>query len=1072
MLMTVCCRLRRTLTLGLGLFLSFVALAGAQTWTPLTHQPGFIAGTALLLTDGTVMVQQMQTTINGLYGTGNWWRLTPDASGSYQNGTWTQLTTMPAGHAPHYYASAVLPDGRVVIVGGEYNVNGSQIESETTRGSIYNPTTNTWTSITPPSEVSEIGDAASVVLPNGTFMLGPCRSQITDYLLNPSTLTWTATGSVGKADYNSEEGWTLLPNGKVLTVDTESGTNSELYNPSTGSWSSAGSTVVPLAVAGVTPDGHSVSPEIGPAVLRPDGTVFATGATSNTAIYNSVSGTWSAGPPLSGGQDIADGPAALLPNGNVLLEASPGFFLPPATFYEFDGTSFHGVPGPPNAPGDMSFSGSMLVLPTGQILFTDDTQDVELYTSSGTYQSAWRPAITTFPSTVTPGVSGYSLSGTQFNGLSQGAMYGDDTQSATNYPLVRITNNATGHVFYAKTHDHSTMGVATGSAIVSTRFDVPAGIETGPSRLEVVANGIPSASVAVQVGSAANYVGTLDHAGCDTITGWAADDNRLNTSITVFIYDNGVLLTTLVANGSRPDVGTYLGDNGLHGFSIITPVSFQNGTSHQVSVQFESSATNLSQSPVTLTCNNPAPVAGFTFNCTGLSCSFNGTTSTGAGLTYAWSFGDSATGSGSTINHSYPAAAGISGYTATLTVTDTWGRQSSRSKSLSITNDPVVSAPNYFAVAPCRILDTRNTTILTNAQPRVVNIAGLCGIPSTAKAVSFNVTAISPTGGGKITLYPGNLTTSWSGAKSSLNFDPATSPRANSAVTQLATDNTGTLGVNASVSGSPGQVHLILDVQGYFSADTTAASGAQGPLGFQTLSPCRMADTRTSNSPLVAGSVRTFTAQGVCGVPAGAAVASLHIGVSTPTAGGYITLFPSNIGLPGTSTINFSSGISNLRNGARVSLSPSTPDLAAYFGGAAGTSVHAYFDVNGYFKSDAPLKYHPITPCRPIDSEILTTDTVRTFQIQGNCGVPVGAKAALVRLVVASPTSAGDLSVYPSNLSLPTISTVKFDANEPGLSMGTIVPLSTLANDLAISPGQMTAGGTVVVSTDVFGYFQ
>jgi hypothetical protein len=36
------------------------------------------------------------------------------------------------------------------------------------------------------------------------------------------------------------------------------------------------------------------------------------------------------------------------------------------------------------------------------------------------------------------------------------------------------------------------MGVATGGALVSTKFDVPAGIELGPSKLYVVANGIPS----------------------------------------------------------------------------------------------------------------------------------------------------------------------------------------------------------------------------------------------------------------------------------------------------------------------------------------------------------------------------------------------------------------------------------------------------------------------------------------------------------------------------------------------------------------------------------------------------
>ena len=58
---------------------------------------------------------------------------------------------------------------------------------------------------------------------------------------------------------------------------------------------------------------------------------------------------------------------------------------------------------------------------------------------------------------------------------------------------------ATGHVFYARTHDHSTMGVATGSATVSTNFDVPATMESGASTLEVVANGIPSAPVSVTV---------------------------------------------------------------------------------------------------------------------------------------------------------------------------------------------------------------------------------------------------------------------------------------------------------------------------------------------------------------------------------------------------------------------------------------------------------------------------------------------------------------------------------------------------------------------------------------------
>ncbi len=63
---------------------------------------------------------------------------------------------------------------------------------------------------------------------------------------------------------------------------------------------------------------------------------------------------------------------------------------------------------------------------------------------------------------------------------------------ATNYPLVAIRNRKTGHVFFCRTHDHSTMGVATGNTPVSTNFDVPANIETGASDIIVGVNGIRS----------------------------------------------------------------------------------------------------------------------------------------------------------------------------------------------------------------------------------------------------------------------------------------------------------------------------------------------------------------------------------------------------------------------------------------------------------------------------------------------------------------------------------------------------------------------------------------------------
>jgi len=51
---------------------------------------------------------------------------------------------------------------------------------------------------------------------------------------------------------------------------------------------------------------------------------------------------------------------------------------------------------------------------------------VQIYTASGTYQTAWQPTISRVAATLTHGVKNNKIQGTQFNGLSQGAMYGDD----------------------------------------------------------------------------------------------------------------------------------------------------------------------------------------------------------------------------------------------------------------------------------------------------------------------------------------------------------------------------------------------------------------------------------------------------------------------------------------------------------------------------------------------------------------------------------------------------------------------------------------------------------------------
>lgn len=470
---------------------------GSSPWVALAHAAPLHPGTMLLLTNGDVLVQDQGAKESG---TGNWWVLKPNDKGSYIEGTWSKLASLPSGYAPYAFASAVLPDGRVIIEGGEEN-NGKYVWAN--KGAIYDPVTNVWTSVAPPtgsSEWSRIGDAPSTVLANGKFMLGASGYSGTtvEAILNATTLTWKATGT-GKDDGNDEEGWTLLPDGDVLTVDTHPTTpqGTEIYSPATGAWSYAGSTPDELI---------DETGEVGPQALMPDGDVLATGATGDNALYNTSTGKWSSAPsfPVIGGQqyDEADGPAAVLSDGSVLLDASPGDYNMPVQFFVYNGKTMKEITNPPNAADQSSYFGYMLVLPTGQVLFNDRAGQMEVYTAGGTPKASWLPTITSVASTLAAGGT-YTVSGKQLNGLTEGASYGDDFQDNTNYPLVRITNDATGDVFYAKTFGMTSMSVTPNKAS-SAQFTLPSDIEAGNSSLVVVASGFASAPFSVTITSGAS----------------------------------------------------------------------------------------------------------------------------------------------------------------------------------------------------------------------------------------------------------------------------------------------------------------------------------------------------------------------------------------------------------------------------------------------------------------------------------------------------------------------------------------------------------------------------------------
>jgi hypothetical protein len=484
------------------------APAASGTWTAITAGSAGLCN-PLLLTDGSVLVHDCNTP--------NWFRLSPDAGGNYADGTWTSIAAMPsiAGtqYAPQYAASAVLPDGRVIIMGGEYNGSGSGVW--TNLGAIYDPTANAWSAVAAPTGWQMIGDAQSVILDDGGFLLASCCAQPdADALFQPASLGWVGTGAPLGGSYQDEQGYTKMPGGQVFTVDIWSNgypnpdTHGELYKPASGTWSYT--TDAPVSLA--DPCGTA---ELGPSVLRADGTVVSFGGYTGckggtidpTASYAAKTAKWKQGPNVpsvcgSGGAaacDLADAPAAFMSSGSILFAASSKFGTKPTHFFEYGATNAITQVADPiyNADTSGAYYYNFLCLPNGQIMMTDFSKHAELYTPAGTPLAAAMPTITKVAATLKPGKA-YVLAGTQLHGVSEGAYYGDDVQGATNYPIVRITNTASGHVVYAPTGKFTTMSILPKKAS-KTDFTLPAGIETGPSQLAVIANGVASTPVSVTV---------------------------------------------------------------------------------------------------------------------------------------------------------------------------------------------------------------------------------------------------------------------------------------------------------------------------------------------------------------------------------------------------------------------------------------------------------------------------------------------------------------------------------------------------------------------------------------------
>jgi hypothetical protein len=235
-------------------------------------------------------------------------------------GTWTM--TSPMKHARVFSTATLLPNGKVLVVGGG---TGSE---------LYDPASGTWTDTASPST----GGTPPTLLLNGKVLAG-------GELYDPATGTWTSTGAPSRSYYTA----TLLLNGKVLAAGGNRTFTAELYDPESGTWSPSGS---------LTWDRDYCR-----ATLLRNGQVLVTGGyqqetdtpVASGEVYDPTTGTWTEMPM---NEPHFSHTATLLSNGKVLVAGGfPG--LSSTELYEPDSdTAIPSITVLHNANQTMSFSWS------------------------------------------------------------------------------------------------------------------------------------------------------------------------------------------------------------------------------------------------------------------------------------------------------------------------------------------------------------------------------------------------------------------------------------------------------------------------------------------------------------------------------------------------------------------------------------------------------------------------------------------------------------------------------------------------------------------------------------------
>jgi hypothetical protein len=253
---------------------------------------------------------------------------------------------------------------------------------------------------------------------------------------------------------------------------------------------------------------------------------------------------------------------------------------------------------------------------------------------------------------------------------------------------------------------------------------------------------------------------------------------------------------------------------------------------------------------------------------------------------------------------------------------------------------PDNTGATYHPLTPARLLDTRIKNGLPGkfvaGVPRSFLVWGRGGVPTSATAVTGNLTVVNSTSSWAVYLGPDKIVAP---PTSTINFAKG-QIRANSLTVPLSTD--GKLAATFLSSGTS-KTDLVFDVTGYYTDDLTGSR-------YAPLSPAPVVNTAVGiglTGKFVANTPRTFGVAGQVGVPAYATGVTGIVSVANQTGSWAIFVGPIPAAKPSTSALNFLKA-DKCSNGVTVALGGSGTLSITYMGGT-GSTTNVMFVVTGYF---------------------------------------------------------------------------------------------------------------------------